>query len=552
MLIQVRKFGGMRPQLSADLLAPGEAQGALDVRLTAGELRPLLGTTDQLTLSGVPTVKSVYRFGQSISSTTLYWFQSTVDVDYVKGPVDADTTERTYFTDATFPKKTDSTIATAAPPYPTASYAMGLPAPATAPTVAVTGVATNPADPAETVVFVLTYVSPWGEEGPPSAASTAVSWRPGQTLSLSALAVAPGAGAHGENYNVNGKRLYRSATGSQSTQYQLCTNLGTLGTIAIATTTASDTQTTATLGDVLETLGWIEPVYNMIGLCAGPNGVMAGFFGNTICFSVPYVPYAWPVRYRQDVDAPVVGIAWYDQTLFIGTTQGLYLCSGADPANYSMQKLATAQSVVSKRSIVPMLGGVLFAAPDGLFRIDGTGITDLTDGLMSRADWQAYVPSSISAYESDSRYVAFYDTGSVKQGLLFEFGATPSISTTTRYGYAGFRDKKADALFIVRNAVNDLASFDSGAALTYLWTSGVFHLSAEDNMGVASVDAAAYPVTFRLYADGTLKHTQTVNDRYMFRLPSGYRSGRYHFSVQGTAVIRDVQIASTAAELVKA
>ena len=74
-------------------------------------------------------------------------------------------------------------------------------------------------------------------------------------------------------------------------------------------------------------------------------------------------------------------------------------------------------------------------------------------------------------------------------------------------------------------------------------------MPAEDNLGAASVDAAAYPVTFKLYADGVLKFTQTVLDRYAFRMPAGYRSRRIHFTVTGTGIVRDVEIASTMAEI---
>ena len=36
------------------------------------------------------------------------------------------------------------------------------------------------------------------------------------------------------------------------------------------------------------------------------------------------------------------------------------------------------------------------------------------------------------------------------------------------------------------------------------------------------VVATTYPVTYKLYADGVLKHTQTVTSRDPFRLPGGY------------------------------
>lgn len=549
MKLQIRSFLGMRPSRGVDLLAPGEAQLASDVRLTAGELRPLTGLGAIMGLGAAsPQILSIYRFGQSIVSNTQYWFQSTLDVNYAKGPIDNDTEERTYFTDGVFPKKTNTAIAIASIPYPTASLAMGIPAPAAAPTVAVSGSPTNPDDPEEVVVFTMTYVSAWGEEGPPSAASIPVSWRAGQSLDLSALSVAPPSGAHGENYNITGKRLYRSATGTAATQYQFCLTPGTAGTLPIATTTVSDTELTSDLGPVLETIGWIEPQYNMTGLVAGPNGMMAGFVGNTVMFCEPNVPYAWPVRYQQSTDSPIVGMEWFDQTLFVGTMQGLYLFTGVDPASMTSQKLPAAQSVVAKRSVVAMTGGVVFASPDGLWRISAAGLVCLTEGLMTRVDWQLYAPTSISAFESDSRYIAFFNTGARSGAMVFDFSSTPTFSETSQYMNAGYRDKKSDALFLV-NSGNNLYKFDAGVALPYTWTSGVFALPGDVCMSAASVDADAYPLTLRVYADGVLKHTQTVANRFAFRLPSGYTSKRYSFSLTGTPVVRCVELAESMSEL---
>lgn len=533
----VRVFSGMRPSATADLLAPGESQLATNCKFTSGALEPFAGLATPgagVTFSG-GTVKTIYRYGQTSSSEVLYWFQFTGDVDVVKGPIDNDTEERTYWTDGTYPKKANSTMATSGAPYPGSSYRMGIPAPATAPTVAVSGSPTNAADPAETVVLTTTYVSAWGEEGPPGPTSVAVSWRPGQTLNLTALAVAPG-GA----YNITAKRIYRSATGSASTKFQL---VNTEGDAAIATTTYNDTKLTAVLGEVLATTGWIEPADTMIGLTAMANGVLAGFFGNTLCFCEPYAPYAWPVRYRQSTKAPIVGIAAFDQSLFVGTTQGIYIFTGVDPASMSQVMLPDQQSCVSKRSIVPMLGGVVFAAPDGLFHCSGGGLVNLTKDIMTRVEWQAYVPATISGYESDSRYVAFFDTGVRQAGMIFEFGGKATFSETDLYATAGYRDRQRDALYLVVG--NVLKKWDAGAALTLDWTSGVDRLQSEVNFAAARVDAAAYPLTFKVYADGVLKHTQSVTSRYAFRLPGGYRSKRYHFQITSTAKVRSFEYASS-------
>lgn len=544
MKVRVRPFFGMRPAQGADLLSPGEAVVSTNTRLTSGYLESFRGLTDTpiLTFSGA-AVRSIYRFAQENVNEDEFWFQHTADMNVVKGPIDSDTEERTYITGRnSYPEKTKASIATGSTPYPSTTLRMGLPAPAPISAPTVSGTATNPADPLETVVYVTTYVSSWGEEGPPSQVSSDASWRPGQTVDITGLPTAPGAG-----YDMVSKNLYRSATGSSNTQFQL------VATIPIATTTYADTTLTADLGTTLPTNGWVAPPDDMVGLVAMANGVLAGFTGNTLCLSEPYAPYAWPVRYQRSTDAPIVAIAAFDQSLFIGTTTGIYVLTGADPANMSMDKLSVAQSCVSKRSVVSMLGGVIFASPDGLFRIDSTGIRSLTEGLMTRVHWQEYVPSSITAFESDSHYIAFFDTGARQGGMLFSFGDKPTFSETDVYATAGYRDNSRDALFLVTSG-NHLRKWDDKTAdpLTYEWQSGVFNLPYEVNMACARVDATSYPVTFQLYADDAAVGSPiTVTGKYAFRLPAGYRSRRYAFSLTGTEPVRAVELADSMQELAR-
>lgn len=544
MKITVRSFAGMRPSSSADLLKAGEAQNAVNTKLTSGALEPFKGLTASpiVTFSG-GTVKSIYRFGQSNTNQAQHWFQSTTDMNVVKGPIDNDTEERTYITGrVAYPEKTNSSTATASTPYPTTTYKMGIPTPSAMSTPTVSGTATNPSDPGETFTYVVTYVSTWGEEGPPSLASTfAPLWKAGQTVNLTGLPTAPGAG-----YTIASKNLYRSATGSSSTKFQYVAN------IPLANATYSDTALTATLGDVLSTTGWVEPPAGMVGLTVMANGVLAGFVGNTLCFCEPFAPYAWPVRYQRSTDAPIVAIAAFDQSLWVGTTTGIYVVTGTDPASMTMEKLGVAQSCVSKRSVVEMMGGVLWASPDGLMRISSSGISNVTESLMTRVEWQAYVPGSISAYESDNKYIAFFDTGTRTGGMIFSFGSSPTFCETDVYATAGYRDKSRDALFLVTSG-NTLKKWDdqTASALTYTWTSGVFHLPSDANMAAARVDSSAYPVTFKLYADDTLVHTQTVTNRYAFRLPGGYRASRCYFTLTGTGTVREVEIAESMGEVTR-
>src|SRR6185503_20443130 len=74
-----------------------------------------------------------------------------------------------------------------------------------------------PIQEGETRVYVYTYVSAYGEEGPPSPASNVITVTPEtENVNLTGMAVAP-AGP----YNIVAKRIYRSVTGTQDTEFFL-------------------------------------------------------------------------------------------------------------------------------------------------------------------------------------------------------------------------------------------------------------------------------------------------------------------------------------------
>jgi hypothetical protein len=554
--IKIRAFTGMRPVVAPDLLRPGEAVTATNTLLNGGDLAPFNAPLQTIALTSGTPVLSIYKYGQSNASETDFWLQSTNDANFVKGPVDGDTEERTYFTGhLAYPSKTKADLATTSPPYPTNSYPLGIHKPASALTPTVTGVATDPDSAAETVVYVTVFVTSWGEVSSISDASSPVSFRAGQTIELTNIPQTgtpsyPGNSSKGVPL-VTGKRIYRSATGSSGSARYLLVN--TEGDIPLATTIYNDTKATANLGESVLSRYWVEPPDGMVGLTQMANGVLAGYIGSTVCFSEPFVPYAWPVRYQQSVDAPIVGCAAFDQSLLVATKRSLYVITGSDPASMTSERLAVSQTCASKRGMVEMSGGVVFPTPDGLMFIGPGTVQMVTDGLMSRREWQAYVPSSMHAYESDNRYLCFYDNGTTQGALAFTLGDEPSFCLIDQYATTGFRDRSRDALYLCFNGsetTRNVMKWDaSGTPLTLSWLSGVFKMPGGVNLGAARVDSDA-AVQFELLADGAVVYgpmTPPVNQP--FRLPSGYRARKYQVRVSGTTIVRSIEIASDFTEL---
>jgi hypothetical protein len=418
------------------------------------------------------------------------------------------------------------------------AYKLGVPAPSSAPSATVSGNPTNASDVALSVAYVVTYVTGWGEESAPSGPTEVVSYKAGQTVNLTSIPVAPAG-----NYNITSKRIYRSNSGSKGTAYQFVTEIG------IATTSYADSKTSIELGETVATWGWAEPPDTMQGLKLLANGFGIGFSGNTLYPSEPFALYAYPLAYQLSTESPIVGIGVFGQSAFIGTKGNPYVVTGSDPATLSMIKLEANQACVSKRSIVSMNGGVVYASPDGLFLVNSGGINPLTINILSRDDWQAYKPESIHAYEIDGRYIAFYDTGTTQGSLIFNlYGETPSFSVSTVYATAGYSDRLRDALYLAIGST--ISRWDDGSTnLTFTWKTKKFRAPRPICPSIAKIEAVGYPVTFKMYGDSVLKFTKTVNNKNTFRLPAGFKAQTFEFQFEASSQINRFNVAETTKEL---
>lgn len=541
-VLKTTAFNGMSPRTDARLLPDNAAVLAVNAKLQTGALKPYKLPAQVSTLSKVGTIKSIYRFGESVVGEANYWFHWTTDVNVVKGPLSDDPYERTYFTGDGVPKMTTNEIATqGGTNYPMNSYTLGLPTPASAATATVSGTATDATSLPESRVYTYTYVSALGEESAPVGPSNTVNVQLGQSVLLTGMSSAP-SGA----YNVTHKRIYRSVQGTGAATYLF------VAEIPVANTSFTDSVLAENLGESLVSLTWDMPPDDMAGLCMMANGIMAGFSGKDICFSEPFIPHAWPTGYRLQSDHKIVGIGAFGTSLFVGTEAFPYIINGVDPSQMSMVKSPARQACVSKRSIVDMGGGVFYASPDGICLADGNGVTVITKDLMTKDDWQAYVPSSMHCAQIDGRYVAYFDTGSRTGSLVLDMtGDTAKLWESDVYYTAAFNEVRSDSLYLATSG--SVNKWDAGTSpMSYQWKSKIFVLAKPENFGAAQILAGGYPVTMKIYADGNLWHTQTVANQYPFPLPSGVKTREWQIEISGNTEVTMALLGSTVKELTKA
>ena len=545
--IAITSFDGMDPVVNNRLLRDNAAQTSTNTKITGGSLKPFKGNTTIVAKRSAGAPVSIYRFGQS-EVETQYWFEFTADTDVIRGPIAGDIYERTYYTTSgQDPRMTTSQLVPGASVYPNGYRLLGVPPPASGPTVAVTGTATDTV--ASLRYYVYTFVSDLGEEGPPSVVGS-VSVQTGQSVVVSGMSTA----ATGGNRVVTKKRIYRTVTGTNATDFQFVVE------VDAATTSYTDSKTSGQLGEVIPSAGWYPPrnftdneqgttgtsPYRLSGLTLMANGIAAGFAGNVVCFSEPYMIHAWNRDNEQVSDYQIITTKAFGQSLAVLTAAYPYLVQGSDPASMTMTKLDDLYACASKRSAVTMNGGVVYSSPIGLCQITNNGVQLLTKGLFTKEEWQAYNPSSMHAYQYDGRYFCFYDSGC----LVFSFnGQEPSLVTLNITATAGFLEPLTNALYLMVGS--NIVKFDAGSALTYTWKSKRFSMARPETMACAQVIAKTYPVTFTFYGYDTdvTPFVKSVTDSNTFRLPGKTRYVSAEVQVSGTAEVEQILVATSVDEM---
>jgi hypothetical protein len=530
MLIRFAGFAGENRALHPMLLGDSVCTVSRNQRPGRGDLRPW---RNALNVATVPAGRqTIYRMGRDVASDTQYWLSWSTRVHAIRGFSSDDTTERTFYTGDGAPKVTDNIMALSSAPYPATSRPMGLPAPATAMTVT-PGTGTGST---VTYFYAYTYVNDWGWESAPSPPSAQVDRPSNATATLGSFA-APPAG----NYQINRIRIYRTQTGSTGTEFFF------LREIAIGTTSTTDDN--RDLGEVMPSTTWSAPPADLSRLTALWNGMAAGISGGAVRFCEAYQPYAWPVGYDAiPPDSKPVALGVFGQQLLVLTTGRPLLMAGSSPGSMDQAPLEFWQACIAPDSVASMGAGVVWASSDGLCWFGAGGARILTAGLMTREDWQALKPATMVGHRYEGMYLCSYDDGTGRKAFMLD-PMNPAGLYFLDAGYSAMHfDELQDQLYVLNGTA--VQRWDAGAApMAVRARSKVFRMPHPVNLSCAEVVASAYPVTFRLFGDGVLRHTQTVSGRDPFWLPSGYASMDWQVEIETTGAVQGAVVASSMDEL---
>jgi len=313
--------------------------------LKKGTLRPHRDTLIASSLPATISPSNLYRYDVGNDGDG-FWFSwgNQYDVDVVRSPIANDAYARVYWTGQDAPKMGSlAQVTTGTGPYPSAWYELGVPAPASGPSVVAPASRTTVPDTALETAYVVTLVTAFGEEGPPSDPSGLVlRWDDVDTSPDFGEVEVTLPGVPTANLDIIKKRLYRVESGGQ---YQLVAEL------VAATGTYTDNVLSEQLDLALESLEWDAPNPAMQGLTVLPNGILAGFFENTLAFCEPYLPHAWPISFQLAFNDPIVAIAAIGGGLIVTTTGQPWLVTGSSPEAMAQMQLDVNQPCLNKRSM---------------------------------------------------------------------------------------------------------------------------------------------------------------------------------------------------------
>lgn len=479
--------------------------------------------------------KSFTMLGRDATTDPIYWLKWQTRVHAVRGFSSDDTTKRTYYTGSGAPKVTDTTLALAAESFPTAYRDLGIPKPATIPTVTQTVAGTGDD---ETRYYAYCYLSDWDELGPPQV-SGAVTCKPGATLLIEGMAAVP-SGA-GESRGINRIRIFRTSAGDTGADFFF------LKDIAAGTSATDNGLQVGT--DVMPSKLYAMPPSDLTCLTGLWNGMMAGITGNAVRYSEQFKPHAWPVAYETLCQDTPVALAVFQKNLLILTTGRPRLVYGSAPEAMDDTPVEFIAACIAEQSVVSFGHGACWATADGLAYVGSNGSPRLlTAGIMLLDDWKAINPASIIAAQFNGKYMGFYNAGGLKGFMIDPLQPEAGVYFfSTGYSSAYF-DSLEEEMYVLDGL--NIKKWNAGAtSMTATHRSKVFRVPAPMNLSVAKVIADDYPCTFTLLADDRAPWARTVTDEKPFWLPSGYLAENYQIEISTVHDVTGVLLADNLREL---
>jgi hypothetical protein len=572
----------MVPAVDDRLLADVNSALAQDTWLYAGTAIGL--PTPKVLLNLLSTTAKVYRipnnYTDNLHLTDSIWMQfASADTDVLRSLVIDDTFDRFYWMSPLGAPRYAPYATIAAQVPSVTGYLLGVPAPGNITAVASGGSSAT----LKSVAYVQTFVSAYGEEGPPSNPVNLTGVKIDATVTVTLHAADPG--DLGTNRNLTKSRIYRTIVGTNGTA-----TFFFVAEVPIATTTYADNAAVATdaliaLNAELASTNWQGPPSDLQGMVSLSNGMVAAWRSNELWFCEPYRMHAWPAAYVLVTEYPIVGLGVASQQLVVATEGFCYTATGIAPSSINLVKLPGLLPCTSRGSIVSTTTGVYFSSPSGLVLVSPAGVQIATKELIRKDDWNALVATStLRAAQLGEAYYAF---GQARFGVFDPVGFNPLAFAQTDFSGArrgilidptsltvAFNllssvdpivniqtDAWSAEVFIIRD--QQLLWIDIGDSAqprgAYTWRSKIYQTAEKKNFQAMKVYFNANPTwgpitppygTVKVYADNVLVMTRSLLvSGEQWRMPSGFKADYWQIELDATAEVYSIQMATSPTEL---
>lgn len=436
--------------------------------------------------------------------------------------------------------------------------------------------------------YVFTYVSKFGEEGPPSKPTDIIDVPNEGAVRFSILD-----GPHqpeingGEREYVDRIRVYRQVAGDRAAPFLFVGTLNFAGGVSPdqegflswespPSSPAADTAWSGTiidstpsirLGDVLETENWFPPPEKMGGIGILPNGIVYGWKNNMMHFSEPDLPHAWNPDYDIPLEDEIIGCASYGNTIVAGTNAHPVIISGIDPFSMTPRKVTFHAPLANRRGIVPGGGGVVFPADNGLVLVSEGSQRYVTLDRYEKVQWDKLTEThTIGAYK-DGRYIMFAPG---ETPVVFDiYGQETEVSYLTDMDISAATLADEDLAVIKKwdtGEYRQIARFnESDDIKTGVWESGLITTRKPICPAVGQVFAEGYPVTLKIKRIEPTSYPAGVSgqpdlnvlavDEYIvkgpepFRLKAGYMSREFVLEVVTQYRVQEIAVSTSMNEI---
>jgi hypothetical protein len=273
----------------------------------------------------------------------------------------------------------------------------------------------------ETRAYITTWVTAYGEEGPPSPPALLS----GYDNALWKVEIEPPLPEDlGLLRNIVQTNIYRTMSSKQGGAVFFY-----VGTVNAQATVFADSVTDdlVALNRQLSSTTWFAPPTTLQGLVSMPNGMMAGFRGNEVWFCEPFRPHAWPAGYVMTTDYPIIGLGVTGNTLVAATNSNPHTFTGNNPSVMVETRLNMPEPCIARGSLVSTENGVYYQSANGLIHVSSSNVVlNLTQDWITREKWAFYTPQKfVRAIKNNRSYFAYgttsgADTSVAQQGFTLE------------------------------------------------------------------------------------------------------------------------------------